>query len=122
MECKDYKEYEQSKFETDINAVKWFAQELIDSSYYGDCKSYLVKMESEYRQAFRTIIGYTDVYGRYISGYLDAPFWSSVEEALIHCMKDYQSAALRHPNNSFYPAVVDAANTILEYLTAGLPM
>lgn len=117
-----YKEYEQSKLEIDINAAKWFGQELIDSSYFGSCKGYLLKMESEYRQALRTIIGYTDYYGRYIDGYLDAPFWSSAEEALIHCMKDYKEAALRHPKNTFYPAVVDAADTILEYLTAGLPV
>ena len=117
-----YPEFDRDKFQVDLDAVKWFGQELIDSSYEGYTKSYLMRMESDYRQAFRTIIGYTDHYGRYIPGYLDAPFWSSVEEGLIRCIKDFKEASLRHPKDTFYPAVVDAAETILEYLTAGLPV
>ena len=117
-----FSEMDREKYIRDIDAVKWFAQELIDGSYTGVSNLFLMRMESDYRSAFRTIIGYTDNYGRYIDGYLDAPFWNCVEEALISCANEYREASLRHPKNSFYPAVVDACDTILEYLSAGLPM
>lgn len=119
-----YSEFNQEKYEQDLRAAKWFAQELIDSSYSGPCHTWLFKMESEYRSSFRAIVGYYDEnIDKYIPGYLDKdiPFWQSVEEALISCMKEYQGMAIRHPNNTFYLAVVDAADTILEYLVAGLP-
>lgn len=114
----------QEEWDKDICAVKWFAQELIDCSYDAPANKFLMKMESEYRAAFRTIIGYTDHDGNYIPGYLDkdVPFWTNVEEAVVSCMNLYLEAAARHPKSSFYPAVVDACNTILEYLAAGLPM
>lgn len=113
----------QEKYDVDLRAAKWFAQELIDASYNGPMKGYLFKMESEYRAAFRTIIGYVDEEGNYIKGYLDkdVPFWWSVEEVLVNCMKDFTEMSERHPNSTLYPAIVDAADTILDYLGAGLP-
>ena len=118
----NYDEFETNKYLDDIRDVKWYAQELIDSSYEGVTKQFLMQMESEYRQAYRTIIGYEDHNGRYIDGYLDAPFWSSVEEGLISCYKTYEQAYKRHPKNTFYVAVMDACLDILEYLSQGLPM
>lgn len=119
-----YTEFSREKYEQDLRAAKWFAQELIDASYNGPCHSWIFKMECEYRSSFKAIIGYYDENTEtYIPGYLDkdVPFWWSVEEALIDCMKEYQQMAIRHPDNTFYLAVIDAADTILEYLIAGLP-
>lgn len=119
-----YTEFSQEHYNADLRAVKNFAQELIDSSYYGKCNNFLFKMESEYRSAFRTIIGYYDENSqKYIPGYLDKdiPFWRSVEEALVYCINDFQAISERHPDDTFYPAVVDAADTLLQVLVAGWP-
>ena len=114
-----FSEMNQHIFSVDINAVKWYAQELIDASYFGKTKSYIMDMESYYRAAYRAIIGYTDEAGRYIDGWLDAPFWTSVEEALCSCIRENENAALRHPDNNFYPAVVSAAYDLIDYLHGG---
>lgn len=114
-----FNEMQRERFLVDINAVKWYAQELIDSSYFGATSNFLMTMESYYRAAYRTIIGYTDEAGRYIDGWLDIPFWTSVEEALCSCIRENERAALRHPDNNFYPAVVDACYDLMDYLHGG---
>lgn len=114
-----YLEYRQEKYEIDLRAVKWYAQELIDASYNGPLKRYLFDMESNYRASLQLIIGYFDHKGRYVDGYLDAPFWDSVEEGLCRCIEQYKRASIRHPNNRLYPAVVVSAKELLDYIMAG---
>lgn len=114
-----YSEYRLEKYNIDLRAVKWYAQEMIDASYNGPLKRFLFDMESNYRASLKLIVGYYDHRGRYIDGYLDTPFWESVEEGLCKCVDEYENASVRHPNNKLYPAVVDAAKELLEYLMAG---
>lgn len=126
----NYAEFNQKKWQIDLNAAKWFGWEMMDSVYLGPCNSFLFKQECNYKQAYGTIVGYWINYKdqitgeeveKYIPGYLDKdiPFWQSVEEALISCINEYIDGAKRHPDDEFYPSVVDAAETILEYLVSG---
>lgn len=114
-----YIEFERDKLDIDLTAVKWYAQELIDASYNGPMKRYLFDMESIYRASYRIIIGYIEPSGKYVPGYLDAPFWGSVEEGLVSCIQFFKDASIKHPDNRSFPAVVDAASNLLEYLNAG---